>query len=50
MVCGLAAIVAGHNRLGPALREIGVVRPLVAIVIFVAVFALHGRLFGAPLT
>ena len=45
-----AAIVAGHNRLGPALREIGVVRPLVAIVIFVAVFALHGRLFGAPLT
>jgi uncharacterized membrane protein len=45
-----AAIVAGRNRLGPALREIGVVRPLVAIVIFVAVFALHGRLFGAPLT
>ena len=45
-----AAIVAGHNRLGRGLRRIGVVRPLVAIVIFVAVFALHGRLFGAPLT
>lgn len=45
-----AAIVAGRNRLGPALREIGVVRPLIAIAIFVAAFALHGRLFGAPLT
>lgn len=45
-----AAIFAGRNRLGPALREIGVVRPLIAIVIFVAVFVLHGRLFGAPLT
>jgi uncharacterized membrane protein len=44
-----AAIAAGRNRLGPALREIGFVRPLIAIVIFVAVFALHGRLFGAPL-
>lgn len=45
-----AAIVAGRNRLGPALREIGIVRPLVAIAVFAAVFALHGRLFGAPLT
>jgi len=45
-----AAIAAGRNRLGPALREIGVVRPLIAIVIFAVVFALHGRLFGAPLT
>ncbi|HJY41298.1 MAG TPA: NnrU family protein [Steroidobacteraceae bacterium] len=45
-----AAIAAGRNRLGPALREIGVVRPLIAIAIFVVVFALHGRLFGAPLT
>jgi uncharacterized membrane protein len=44
-----AAIVAGRNRLGPALREIGIVRPLVAIAVFAAVFALHGRLFGAPL-
>ena len=45
-----AAIAAGRNRLGPALREIGIVRPLLAIVIFAAVFVLHGRLFGAPLT
>lgn len=45
-----AAIVAGRNRLGPALREIGLLRPLVAIAIFAAVFVLHGRLFGAPLT
>lgn len=44
-----AAIAAGRNRLGPALREIGIVRPLIAIIIFAAVFALHG-LFGAPLT
>jgi uncharacterized membrane protein len=45
-----AAIAAGRNRLGPALREIGFVRPLIAIAIFAAFFALHGRLFGAPLT
>jgi uncharacterized membrane protein len=45
-----AAIAAGRNRLGPALREIGFVRPLIAIVVFALVFALHGRLFGAPLT
>jgi uncharacterized membrane protein len=45
-----AAIAAGRNRLGPAWREIGIVRPLLAILIFAAVFALHGRLFGASLT
>jgi uncharacterized membrane protein len=45
-----AAIAAGRNQLGPALREIGIVRPLVAIIIYAAVFALHGRLFGAALT
>ncbi|HJY37911.1 MAG TPA: NnrU family protein [Steroidobacteraceae bacterium] len=45
-----AAIAAGRNRLGPALREIGIVRPLLALVVFALVFALHGRLFGAPLT
>jgi uncharacterized membrane protein len=45
-----AAIAAGRNRLGPALREIGIVRPLLAIVIFAVVFVLHGRLFGAALT
>jgi len=45
-----AAIAAGRNRLGPALREIGIARPLLAIVIYAAVFALHGTLFGASLT
>jgi uncharacterized membrane protein len=44
-----AAIAAGRNRLGPALREIGVWRPLAAIVVYAAVFYLHGRL-GPPLT
>jgi uncharacterized membrane protein len=44
-----AAIFAGRNQLAPALREIGVVRPLVAIAVFAALFFLHGRLFGAPL-
>ena len=44
-----AAIVAGRNQLGAALREIGIVRPLIAIAVFVALFLLHGRLFGAPL-
>jgi uncharacterized membrane protein len=44
-----AAIVAGRNHLAPALREIGVVRPLIAIAVFAALFVLHGRLFGVPL-
>jgi uncharacterized membrane protein len=44
-----AAIFAGRNQLAPVLREIGIVRPLVAIAVFVALFLLHGRLFGAPL-
>ena len=45
-----AAIAAGRNRLAPALREMGIVRPLAAIMIYAVVFALHGRLFGASLT
>lgn len=44
-----AAILAGRNRLGPALREIGIVRPLLALGVFAVLFALHGYLFGAPL-
>jgi uncharacterized membrane protein len=44
-----AAIAAGRNRLGPALAEIGIVRPLAAIVIYAAAFYLHGRV-GPPLT
>jgi uncharacterized membrane protein len=44
------AIVNGRNQLLPALREIGVVRPLVAIAVFTALFFVHGHWFGAPLT
>jgi uncharacterized membrane protein len=44
-----AAIAAGRNRLGLALAEIGVWRPLVAILLYAAAFYLHGRL-GPPLT
>ncbi|HET9447050.1 MAG TPA: NnrU family protein, partial [Steroidobacteraceae bacterium] len=45
-----AAILQRRNQFWPALREIGVARPLIAIAIFAALFLLHGRLFGAPLT
>ena len=44
------AIAAGHNQLGPALREIGLVRPAIAIAVYVLIFALHGRVIGVPLT
>jgi uncharacterized membrane protein len=44
-----AAIAAGRNRLGPAVVEIGVWRPLAAIVVYAVAFYLHGRL-GPPLT
>ena len=44
-----AAIAAGRNRLGLALAEIGVWRPLAAILAYAAAFYLHGRL-GPPLT
>jgi uncharacterized membrane protein len=44
------AIAAGRNRLGPALREIGVVRPAIAIAVYALVFALHGRVIGVSLT
>lgn len=44
-----AAIVARRNHLGPAVHEIGIVRPALAIAVFVALYLLHGRLFGAPL-
>lgn len=39
-----AAIAAGRNQLAPALREIGVWRPLAAIGVYVVVFYLHGRI------
>jgi uncharacterized membrane protein len=43
-----AAIAAGRNALGPALAEIGIWRPLLAILAYLAAFFFHGRL-GAPL-
>ena len=43
-----AAIAAGRNRLAPALPEIGAWRVLLAIVVYVVAFYLHGRL-GPPL-
>ncbi len=45
-----AAIASGRNRLGPALHEIGLVRPAIAIAVYVLIFALHGRVIGVPLT
>ena len=42
------AIAAGRNRLGAALSEIGLWRPLAAIVVYAVAFYLHGRL-GPPL-
>ena len=44
-----AAIAAGRNQLGPALREIGLVRPGIAVMAYAVLFVLHGR-FIAPLT
>jgi uncharacterized membrane protein len=44
-----AAIASGRNRLGPALREIGLLRPAIAIAAYAVFLVLHGRLFGAAL-
>lgn len=44
-----AAIVTGRNQLGPALREIGILRPVVAAAVYALVLIFHQRLFGAPL-
>jgi len=44
-----AAIATGRNQLRPALREIGIVRPLIATAAYALFFVFHGRLFGAPL-
>jgi uncharacterized membrane protein len=43
------AIIERRNHLGPAVHEIGIVRPALAIAVFAALFLLHGRLFGSPL-
>lgn len=42
------AIVAGRNRIGPAMAEIGVWRPVAAIAVYTAAFYAHG-LLGMPL-
>lgn len=44
-----AAIAAGRNQLRLALREIGILRPVIAIAAYGLLLVLHGRLFGAPL-
>jgi uncharacterized membrane protein len=44
-----AAIASGRNQLAPALEEIGWLRPLIAIAIYLWLFWLHGKLI-APLT
>ncbi len=43
-----AALSRGSNRVAPALAEIGLWRPLIAIALFAIAFYLHGRL-GSPL-
>ena len=44
-----AAIATGRNQLGLALREIGVLRSLLAFAVYGVLLALHGRLFGVNL-
>lgn len=44
-----AAIAAGRNQLRPAVREIGILRPVIAIAAYALFFVFHGRLLGAPL-
>ncbi|HUJ52337.1 MAG TPA: NnrU family protein [Steroidobacteraceae bacterium] len=44
-----AAIVSGRNSMAAAVREIGLVRPLVALIAYALVIVFHGRFFGAPL-
>jgi uncharacterized membrane protein len=44
-----AAILRGRNTIGAALSEIGIVRPLIAVLAYAAIFYFHGRLFGARL-
>jgi uncharacterized membrane protein len=44
-----AAILGGRNSLAAAVREIGVLRPLAAVIVYALLFHFHGRFFGAPL-
>jgi len=43
------AIAAGRNQFIPALREIGILRPVIALVAFAVIMYFHGQLFGVPL-
>jgi uncharacterized membrane protein len=43
------AILSGRNSIVSALGEIGIVRPLVAVLAYALIFYFHGRVFGAPL-
>ncbi len=43
------AILGGRNSLAAAAREIGVLRPLAAVIVYALLFHFHGRFFGAPL-
>jgi uncharacterized membrane protein len=43
------AILSARNSLGSALSELGITRPLLAILAYAVIFYFHGRLFGAPL-
>jgi uncharacterized membrane protein len=45
-----AAIASGRNQLGAALREIGILQPIIGIAIYALLFYFHGRLFGVALT
>jgi uncharacterized membrane protein len=44
-----AAVLSGRNSMVSALAEIGIVRPLVAVLTYALILYFHGRLFGAPL-
>jgi len=44
-----AAILTGRNNMVAALGEIGVIRLLVAVLVYALIFYIHGRVFGAPL-
>jgi uncharacterized membrane protein len=44
-----AAILSGRNSMAPAVKEIGIIRPLAAVLAYALILYFHGRLFGAPL-
>jgi uncharacterized membrane protein len=44
-----AAVLAGRSSLYAALNEIGILRPVAAIILFALIFHFHGRFFGQPL-